>query len=325
VRRIALLACLFAAASGATAITGDTPARADVLLPPAGKVFAGLTGGLSVDAFAHQTGKHPPVFQFFTSFGASPGWPFARAAAARSRPMLHISTMNASGREVVTPAQIAAGREDRWLVSLNRAITGPTYIRLMSEMDGHWNAYCAYGAGGRPRGRAHSTAAFRAAWRRTVILVRGVAVAARLCSAHLAPLRADASALHRAPVAFLWVPQVAGAPDVAGNAPRAYWPGGAYVDWVGTDFYSKFPNWRGLERFYNAFPRKPFAFGEWALWGRDDAAFVHKLFAWMRAHARVRLAMYNQGNNGAGPFRLKRYPHARRALRDELRSLRFAA
>ena len=316
----AVVACLLAAA----------PASGAVLLPPQGKVFAGLTGGMSSDVFAAQTGRRPPVFQFFTSFSSPPGWPFARAAAAGARPMLHVSTMNAAQREVVTPAQIAAGRVDRWLLGLHDAIADsgePTYVRLMSEMNGHWNAYSAYGANGRPRGRGHSTKAFRAAWRRTVLIVRGGDVAvidARLRRLHLPAVRTARRTLERAPVAFLWVPQVAGSPDVAGNAPRAYWPGGAYVDWVGTDFYSKFPNWRGLERFYRAFPHKPFAFGEWAMWGRDDPAFVHKLFAWMRTHPRVRMAMYNQGNNGAGPFRLKRYPRARRALRAELSARRFA-
>src|SRR3954449_8590707 len=55
------------------------PARADVLLPPSGKLYAGLTGGLTTDVFARQTGRRPPVFQFFTNYGASPGWPFAPA------------------------------------------------------------------------------------------------------------------------------------------------------------------------------------------------------------------------------------------------------
>ena len=308
-----------------TAAFAAAPARADVLLPPAGKVLAGVTGGLSVDEFARQTGRRPAVFQFFISFGDNVDYWFAHAAAAHARPMLHISTVNQAQHEIVTPGQIAAGREDRWLVQLNRAIKTPTYIRLMAEMDGHWNPYCAYGPDGRPRGSGHSTAAFRAAWRRVVIIVRGRDVAASLRRAHLAPLRADAATLHPAQVAFLWVPQVAGAPDIAGNAPRAYWPGAQYVDWVGTDFYSKFPNWNGLDQFYNAFGGKPFVFGEWALWGSDDPAFVHELFGWMRRHARVRMAMYNQGNNGAGPFRLKRYPRARRALASELRAPLFAA
>ena len=322
-RRAALAAFLLALLAAA-------PAQGKAYLPPAGKVFHGLTGGKTIDVFATQTGRRPPVFQFFTSFDSPPGWPFPRAAVAGARPMLHVSTMSASGRELVTPRDIARGRVDAWLLGLHRAIEHagePAYVRLMSEMNGHWNAYAAYGANGRPRGRAHSTAAFRAAWRRVVLVVRGGRVSEidrRLRRLRLPAVRTDARVLARVPVAFLWVPQVAGAPDVPGNRPGAYWPGGAYVDWVGTDFYSKFPNWHGLERFYRAFPDKPFAFGEWAVWGRDDAGFVHRFFGWMRRHPRVRMAMYNQGNNGAGPFRLKRYPRARRALRTELRAPRFS-
>jgi hypothetical protein len=130
--------------------------------------------------------------------------------------------------------------------------------------------------------------------------------------------------LPRPKVAFLWVPQVAGAPDTRANSPSAYWPGGKYVDWVGTDFYSKFPNWTGLERFYRAFGGKPFAFGEWAVWGADDPSFVHRLFAWSRAHGRVRMLMYNQGKRPKGPFRLVHYPRSRRALAAELRAPRIA-
>ena len=68
-----------------------------------------------------------------------------------------------------------------------------------------------------------------------------------------------------------WVPQTEGTPNTHANRARAYWPGRKYVDWVGTDFYSKFPNFTDLETFYNDFPNKPFVFGEWALWGSDDA------------------------------------------------------
>jgi hypothetical protein len=31
----------------------------------------------------------------------------------------------------------------------------------------------------------------------------------------------------------------AGSPDIPGNRPSAYWPGASYVDWTGTDFYSR--------------------------------------------------------------------------------------
>ena len=36
--------------------------------------------------------------------------------------------------------------------------TGQTvYIRLMAEMNGHWNAYSAFNADGSPRRNGHST------------------------------------------------------------------------------------------------------------------------------------------------------------------------
>jgi hypothetical protein len=114
---------------------------------------------------------------------------------------------------------------------------------------------------------------------------------------------------------------VAGAPDVAANRPRAYWPGANYVDWVGTDFYSRFPNWSGLERLYRTrtWAAKPFVFGEWAIWGSDNPGFVRQLFRWARSHPRVRMLVYNQGEQAGGPFRLERHPAAAGALRSVLK------
>jgi len=106
--------------------------------------------------------------------------------------------------------------------------------------------------------------------------------------------------------------------------PRAYWPGGRYVDWVGTDFYSRFPNFQWRDDFYRAFPGKPFVFGEWALWGADDPAFVNRLFAWIHGHPRVGMVVYNQGALTNGPFRLNRYPRSTAALRRALAHRRFS-
>jgi hypothetical protein len=302
---------------------------AATLLPPAGKVFAGVGGGQNTAQYAAQTGAHPAVFQFFTGWGGDTGYVFRRTDASRARAMFHISTQAGSGREIISPLAIARGQGDGYLLRLNRAIAAhgkPVYIRLMAEMDGHWNVYCAYDASGRSRGPSHSTAAFRAAWRRTVLIVRGGDVATidrRLHALHLPAVHTAAAGLPVTKVAFLWVPQVAGAPDTAANAPSAYWPGGRYVDWVGTDFYSRFPNWSGLESFYRRFTGKPFVFGEWALWGADDPGFVSQFFGWVHSHKRVRMVMYNQGDRTAGPFRLRRYPRAAKAIRSALNSSTF--
>ena len=269
------------------------------------------------------------MFQFFGGWNQSLEYMFRGAQQSSARLMIHLSTVRGT-TEQITPRGIALGRGDDYLLRLGRRIAeggGVTYIRLMAEMDGHWNAYCAYTASGRSKGPAYSTKMFRQAWRRTVIVLRGGPVAgvnAKLRALGLPPVGTDAEELPQARVAFLWVPQVAGAPDIRANSPRAYWPGKRYVDWVGTDFYAKFPNWGGLERFYRAFGGKPFVFGEWALWGGDDPGFVHRLFAWSRSHRRVRMLIYNQGKLSDGPFRLVHYPRSRRAIAAELNAPRFA-
>jgi hypothetical protein len=317
-RRSTLLGCLL--------VLAVVPCAGAVsYAPPAGRVFNGVAGGHSVADYVARTGADPAVVQSFVYYGGSTNWAFDLAEHAGARVMLHIGTTTSSGAETVTPAGIAHGREDRWLVALKRTIAQrgePVYIRLMAEMDGHWNAYSAYGP---HHDAAHSTKAFKAAWRRTTIILRGGPdVDAQLRALHLPPLQAGDD-LQPAQVAMQWVPQVEGAPDVPGNSPLAYWPGARYVDWVGTDFYSKFPNFSGLDRFYASVRRfgKPFVFGEWAVWGADNPGFVQRLFSWTRSHGLVRMLVYNQGKRTDGPFRLNRYPRAARALRSLLNLSRF--
>jgi hypothetical protein len=250
---------------------------------------------------------------------------FEKAERLGAVPMVHISTADGPGKpELVTPKGIATGQVDDWLVRLQARAAeagGPVHVRLMGEMNGHWNQYSAYGPGGR-RNAAHSTQWFREAWKRvTVILRGGPDVDRQLAALHLRPL--GRGELPAAQIAMMWCPQVAGAPDVRGNAPRAYWPGGGFVDWVATDFYSKFPNFSGLERFYREFGGKPFAFGEWAIWDRDDPGFVARFFDWVRSHPRTKMLIYNQGHIKGGPFDLGRFPRSSRAIRAETKGARF--
>jgi hypothetical protein len=315
----------------AACLIAPATASADAYLPPQGKVFSGLTGGLSVDLFQRQTGNHPAVFGFFTKFYGANEFIFRSVQQADSRLMLHISTQDGYGtREVVTPRGIAQGDGDRYLVNLNRRIAEhgqPTYIRLMAEMNQANNGYAAFDKRGRSRGPAHTTAQFKQAWRRSTLILRGGAVAgidAKLRGLGLPPVETNAQELPRAPIAMVWVPQTRGTPDIPANMPRAYWPGGRYVDWVGTDFYSRFPNFHWLDDFYRDFGGKPFVFGEWALWGADDPGFVNRLFAWIGSHPRAKMVLYNQGALTDGPFRLNRYPRSKAALRRALSHRRFA-
>ena len=333
VHSAARAAALAACALSAACLWGGETAGAQPLLPPGDGVFTGLTGG-SYPAFQAQVGKHPAVNGVFVTWGRDFRGALGEASYNHARLMLHISTAQGYGApEQITPAGIAGGAGDGYLLSLGAALAAyahPVYIRLFAEMDQANNAYCAFNQDGSSRGPSHSTAAFRSAWRRTVLILRGgpvAAIDARLHALGMTPVRGTpaTATLPAPPVAFLWVPQSEGTPDTAANSPAAYYPGDAYVDWVGTDFYSLYPNFRGLQSLYAAYPGKPFVFGEWALWEGDDPGWVDQLFAFIATHRRVRMALYNQGERTNGPFRLSRYPASRREIRRLLAAPRFLA
>lgn len=313
-------------------------AGARAFAPRPGHVFAGVTGGTSIMRYEQVVGKHPAVFETFTTWNTPTQWLADPGHSFRARLALHISTSSGYGqRGVISPEGIALGRSDRFLVALNRNLVRSrrvVYVRLMAEMNGYWNAYAAYNADGSSRGVRDSPRFYVAAWRRTVLILRGGRVDRtdrRLRALGLPPLHAGLRAsarLRRPKVAFLWVPQDAGSPEIAANAPGAFWPGGAYVDWVGTDFYASYPNFSLLDRFYSAYAAregKPFVLSEWALYGADDPSFVRALFGWVRTHPLVRMLNYYQGFSATAIPDLGHYPASAVALRHALRSPRYLA
>ena len=315
--------------------TGASGAVARAYLPPRGHVFAGLTGGTSIVPFERMVGKHPPVFEIYMTWNTPTRWLAGPNPAFRARLALHLSTAPGYAQPgVISPQAIALGRSDRFLVALGRNLARSgriVYLRIMGEPNGHWNAYAAYNADGSYRGPQNSPHYYVEAWRRTVLILRGGPVRRlnhRLRALGLPRLRAGVrrgAVLARPRVAFLWVPQDAGSPEIAANAPGVYWPGSAYVDWVGTDFYAGYPNFSLLDQFYSSFGGKPFVLSEWGLYGFDAPGFVDDLFAWVSAHPRVRMLNYYQGFSPADPENLAHYPASRRALRRELRSRRYLA
>ena len=323
------------------------PARAgaEAYAPPPGQVYAGVTGGLErsdYTSFTALTGRHAAVWQLFLTWdqdrGANP-YQYLRARLALARALhvrlgLSLTTARQDGSERISPGGIARGEGDPYLLGLNRELGAAgdvVYVRPYAEMNQGNNVYSAFASGGRRRGASHSTGAFVRAWRRTVLILRGGDVAGidrRLAALGMPPVRTGADRLPATRTAFIWCPQVAGDPDVAGNSARAYWPGAGWVDWVGTDFYSGFPNWSGLRRFYRAFGAtgKPFAFGEWGIWQSGDApGFFGSFLRFARSHSRVGMVLLNQGNDPGGSFRLQRYPRSAAVLRAALRDSRFRA
>jgi hypothetical protein len=318
-------------AAGHEYVAVAPPAERAGFLPPLGEVLTGETG-VSPSSFQREVGKHVAVFGYFGPWGAEIGSLLAYVHSLHARLLLHLSTdigYGAGAGEEISPAAIARGESDRYLVRLCEELAesqAPVYLALLPEMNQANNAYSAFNANGSSRGPSNSTAVFRQAWRRAVLILRGGSVSLinrRLHALRLPPLASSSASLPTPKVSFMWAPQTAGTPDTPANSPAAYYPGSAYVDIVGTDFYSAFPNFAGLETLYAAYPSKPFGFNEWAMWRSGDPGFVQQLFAFVRSHKRIGLMVYNEGLTSDGPFRLERFPAATSELRRQLRSSRF--
>ena len=322
----ALLAALAFGALPATAV-------ADPFLPSAGKVWNGLTAGFDASDFERRAGKHPAIWQHFIAWGGSYQYTISNSRSAGARLMYHLGTSNGQNLpERLSPGDIARGRGDGFVVRLARDIAdygAPAYIRLMGEMNNCNNPYAAYGCSGGKRDRDHSAATFKLAWKRVYLIMHGgdtTAINARLARLGLSPVQAGGQALAQPQIAFVWAPMTGGAPNIRALRPQVYWPGSKWVDWVGTSFYSRFPNWTGLDRYYKDFAvgrRKPFAIAEWAIWGVDAPAFADRLFDWIAGHGRVRMIHYNQGAQAGGIFRLSNYPASSRVMRSRLAHPRY--
>jgi hypothetical protein len=300
-------------------------AAAEPYTAPGNKVLWGGQGGYtagSIGAFTQQSGKHPAVFNYFIDWRGDFNWLGQRlddAERANSHAMLSVSTEETG----ISLRDLARGAGDGFLVGLNHLVDEHgqvVYLRPLSEMNNANNPYSAYDQSGRPRGPAFTTAWFKKAWRRVALVVRGGEVAtinSKLRGQGLPPVRTGAAELPRAKIALMWVPLSFGNPEIEKNHPKHFWPGGRYVDWVGTTWYSPFRASSAFHSFYS-FPRwrsKPFAFAEWGVWGADAPSFVGQFFGFLKSHPRVRMAVYYQSASLKPEFALSNHPASRAALR----------
>jgi len=219
----------------------------------------------------------------------------------------------------LTPLDIAEGRGDGFLLALNSALAGfgqRVYIRPMPEMNGHWNEYCAFTKSGASKGPRYSTEAFRRAFARIALIARGGTAAElnpKLKKLGGPPLGGD---LPRTRARLVWNPQGYGAPDLPANAPAAYYPGDAYVDVVADDLYDQGfkAAWDANDKLYAAHPGKPYAIGEWGLWGIDDPAFVERMATFVKTHGRLEFLAYFNSKPGS-LWDLQSKPRSRGAYR----------
>jgi hypothetical protein len=308
------------------------PAAAAPYTAPGNKVLWGGQGGYSsahIRDFAQQSGKHPAVFNYFIEWRANDptfhwlGFRLQDAEREGTRALLSVETSGTG----IDNAELANGAGDTFLVRLNGLMAEHgqvVYLRPLSEMNNGNNPYSAYDLSGRSRGPAFSTRQFKRAWRRLALIVRGGpldAIDARLRRMGMPPVRTRAAELPRPKVALMWVPLSFGNPEIARNHPRHWWPGGRWVDWVGTTWYSPYRASSAMHRMYRypKWRRKPFVFAEWGVWGADAPGFVNQFFGFLRSHPRVRMAVYYQSAALKPEFRLSTHPATRAALRRAVR------
>jgi hypothetical protein len=156
---------------------------------------------LPVERFGAAVAKQPGIVLFYSGFGER--FPAAFAAQAHAHGAVPLDQIEPTG---ISIAQVAAGRYDAYLKSYAdeiRAYGHRVIIGFAHEMNGPWYAW----------GWTHvSPATWVRAWRRVVT---------------------DFRSQHANNVTWLWTIS-----RVLDEGPvRSFWPGAAYVNWVGIDGY----------------------------------------------------------------------------------------
>ena len=130
----------------------------------------------------------------------------------------------------------------------------------------------------------------------------------------------------------MWMPLTSGSPNIPGNAPRDYWPGKRYVDWVGTDVYAKFSNhtlWTNLTPVLQpATGASRSRSASTAPWDNDfDGAFTRRLrpSGWRSATGACAQCSTSARRYASNEFNLQYYRGARRSLRRMLNDHRWAS
>jgi len=318
--------------------------RADsaVLKPPPGKKFFGVTdtgNGSDFGDFNRAVGKHPAVIQTFHQWGNSWDKSLPRWRAAKARPMLHITTRADDGTELITPRQIARGRGDDYLLRINIQAHRRhmrMYLRPLGEPNRCLNYYAGVDCSGNVRGGDYSYGWYKQAFRRIAIITRGGAkrgtINARLKRLRLPKVQKVGKAktlprrLPKAPIAMVWSPLPAGSPTIRANLPRYYWPGKKWVDWVGTDFYNKYNDWKHLNNFYKKWSKGkglPMALTEFGLWDSDGPGFIKRLMSFSLKRDKVRMMVYYQDFGSSNSFRIQNFPKGRKMLSRFLKKSTF--
>jgi hypothetical protein len=196
---IALLVC------GCSANVATRAARPAVAAKPDVSHFLVGAAAPSVAEFQQATGVHPDIVEHYARTGSA----FSANFAGDSVPLIQLMPYDES------LTSIADGSDDGWLISYAQAVAAyqrPVVLGFAPEADGTWY----------PWGDGHvSPADYIAAWRHVVTVFRDQGVGN---------------------VTWIWTVNVditasADNPSNGVASPTPWWPGEAWVDWVGLDGY----------------------------------------------------------------------------------------
>lgn len=255
--------------------------------PPFMGVAVNTPIAAKVGSFAAIAQAHPALVEYFTAFGR-PFSPYAaqQAASFGALPLIQIDPSH------VSMASIAVGKWDRYLRQYAAAVKAfgcPVALSFGHEMNGWWYSW------GEP-GTAPEE--FIAAWRH----VHHIFSAARVRN-----------------VIWSWDP------DHGGTLARKWWPGAAYVNWIGIDGYLD-PGYTFREVFrrqlanIRSFTSKPVFLAETAAApGPQQAAKIASLFAAIKQHRLMGLVWFDI--NRRYRWRVEGNPIATAAVRAGVRSL----
>ena len=182
-----------------------------------------------VTSFASGVGRKPAIVTIYQQWSGEQPFPTTAARWLERRGMVPLIVWEPwqpglpAGQSVTQPnyrlAVIAAGAFDRYVrkfADQARDYGGPLFLEPFHEMNGNW-----YPWGGTVN--SNTTADYVAAWR------------------HLHDVFLAEGATN---VTWVWTANRDTVPNTPANQPAEYWPGPAYVDWVGLDAY----NWGTAER-----------------------------------------------------------------------------
>jgi hypothetical protein len=278
-----------------------------------------------VEAVRAETGAWPAIQMWYQEWDGRPDFDVLSARWLEARGIVPMVTWepwrppDEFGNLVVDQseyslARIAAGDLDPYIAryaSSIRRFGGPVMLRPFHEMDGFW-----YPWGGLVNG--NTPAVYVAAWRHVHDLFRTMGATN---------------------VTWVWSVNHRSVPDTEENQPAAYWPGRAYVDWIGISGFNwgsagAGSVWKSFEDVYAERYAELLTFGRpialtevaAAELGGDKAAWITDAFATITArYPRVRAVIwYDKLDSSERDWRIGSSPESQAAFKAAMVGPRYA-